>query len=282
LADAFGPEGLPVLGARQWPNLVPVHLWESRAVIASVLVVLVALRLSPRRFTPAEVLLMTTFAAWAWFDKRVAPWWLMLGPWLLAPHLEAIYNAYRPAAPAREIPRWSIGVISFTLVCAAAALVLASPAALWAAGRPLSAERRAGPVAPPALAARLTERGPRAPEWRVFTLPYWWGDHLLWELPPDDQLFWYSRSEGYLNRRGNRPGAGTIPPPGLHPSPEEWQALVEQYGFNALVVWPESSASLLDYLADRPAGEWEVFADGDALLAVRRTGPGAAPLTPDP
>jgi hypothetical protein len=269
--DAFSPDPAAVLPARLWPNLVPVHLWENRAVIASVLVVLVLLRLSPRPFTATEVLLTAAFALWAWYDKRVVPWWLTLAPWLLARHLQATFEtargvgqvSNRPAAW-KAAPRWALAVGA----AAAAVLVLLSPAARWAAGHPRPAEERVGGTAPYRLAERLRERD--APALRVFNQPFWWGDYLLWRLPPGDSVFWYSRPEGFLQRRG---GAS----PGLNLSAGEWRALVERYRFNALVVWADASDGLSAYLAAAP-GEWDVIEDGPpgggrGLVAVRRTDP---------
>lgn len=281
VAQAVRPDPLRVLPARQWSNLVPVDTPESRALIASVVVVLVTLRLSPRRFTASEVVLLVPFVVWAWFDKRVAPWWLMLGPWLLAPHWKATWEAARGVGqvstlPAKEAgwkpaPRWL-----FALGAAvAAALVLLSPAARWLYGRPLPPQERAGPMAPYHLANAMTghEAAPR----RVFNAPYWWGDYLLWRLPPTDSVYWYSHPAGYLNRQ-----SGTLA--GEDPSSREWRALVERYRFNTLVVQADSSA-LYAYLKEAPPGEWEVVSDNTAdgapgggpasrgLVAVRRLDP---------
>jgi hypothetical protein len=108
---AFALDASPLPSARLWGRLVPVQTRSSRALIASVLGVLVLLRLSPRRFTAAEVLLTAAFALGAWYDKRVAPWWLMLAPWLLAPHLQAVAGGgwrvageEAPSAPATRHP----------------------------------------------------------------------------------------------------------------------------------------------------------------------------------
>ncbi len=209
LHDSFGPEGLVVLDARQWGRLVPVHVWESRAMIASGVVVLLVLRLSPRRFTPAEVLLTATFAVWAWFDRRVAPFWLMLGLWLLAPHLKALWDA----AVARRIePRWpALG--QYLGLGLAALLVLLSPAARWAAGHPWPESQRIGPMEPYDLVAGLPPRGADEPGRRILNLPYWWGDYLLWRLPAGDQVFWYSRPEGFMRPLKNACRRYSPPPP---------------------------------------------------------------------
>jgi hypothetical protein len=267
LHDYLGPAGVGVLPARLWPRLIPVDSWESRAMIASALLVLVLLRLSPRPLTPAEVLLAGGFVLWAWFDKRVAPWWLMLAPWLLAPHLQATAARWVPTAsggvdPRRDKPGGS-PVFGAVLLVLAAALVLLSPAARWAVGRPMPAEQRAGP-SPYRLAADL----PREPGRRVFPLPFLWGDYLLWRLPEGDEVYWYSRPEGLVGRGRD---------PGSDPSPAEWRALVERYHFDTLVVSPASAKSLEDFVAAEPPGEWDTVGDaspaGPGLAALRRIAP---------
>lgn len=260
LHDALGTTGLAVLPSRLWPHLIPVDSWDSRVLIASALGVLFLLRLSPRPFTPAEVLLTAGFVVWAWFDKRVAPWWLMLAPWLLAPHLRATAEAWlRPDSSFRDTITRS-RLLAGLLAAAAAVLVLLSPAVCWAIGRPLPPEERAGP-APYQLVAEL----PREPGRHVFSLPYWWGDYLLWRLPPGDQVFWYSRPEGFMNRGGD---------PGRDPSPAEWRALVERHRFDTIVVAPGSTEGLRAYVAEEPPGEWSVRGDDSrGLVAVRRPDP---------
>jgi hypothetical protein len=150
----------------------------------------------------------------------------------------------------------------------AAVLVLLSPAARWAVGRPLSVEDRVGRTAPHRLADRLGEQD-AAPR-RVFTEPFWWGDYLLWRLPPRDSVYWYSRPEGLRHRRGDVV-------PGPDPSADEWRALTRRYRFNTLVVSADSSAGLSAYLAAQPPGAWEVIEDDSSArrgqLVLRRADP---------
>jgi hypothetical protein len=262
LHDYLGPAGVGVLPARLWARLIPVDSWESRAMIASVLLMLVLLRLSPRPLAPAEVLLAAGFVLWAWFDKRVAPWWLMLAPWLLAPHLQATAALFSRDPKGSALPFGSR--LNVALLVLAAALVLLSPAARWAVGRPMPAEQRAGSSSP----YRLAEELPRESGRRVFPLPFLWGDYLLWRLPEGDEVYWYSRPEGLVGRGRD---------PGSDPPPEEWRALVERYHFDTLVVSPASARSLTDFLAGEPPGEWVVVGDaspaGPGMAALRRTAP---------
>jgi hypothetical protein len=56
------------------------------AVAASTVLVFVTLRLSPKRFSPADVLLLLVFGIATWFTGRLLPWWLMVCGWVLLPH----------------------------------------------------------------------------------------------------------------------------------------------------------------------------------------------------
>jgi hypothetical protein len=286
---------IPPLGVRLWPAQVPVYSWESRALIGSVLVVLAALRLSPRRFTLAEAVLTGGFAVWAWYDKRLAVWWLMLAPWLLAPHLYAMWAAVARRADKEQRPlsfftRLLLSLSPYVLVGAAAVLVLLSAPARWAMGRPLPAAERVGPMAPYHLAGGLPDHA-GAPR-RVLNLPYWWGDYLLWRLPRGDEVFWYSRPEAALLLMPERDRARRIVPrlEGADLSAAEWQALLERYRFDTVVMQPESAPALADYLRAHRDG-WEVIADNTAadapgggpasrgLVAVRRTDPFVLSMT---
>jgi hypothetical protein len=269
LYDALGPSGLAVLPARLWPRLIPVDSWESRAMIVSVLLLLVLLRLSPRPLAPAEVLLAAGFVLGAWFDKRVAPWWLMLAPWLLAPHFRATAARFIVSRDVESAPPRGRRLTGGLLAGVAVVLVLLSPAARWAAGHPLPPEQRAGPSP-----YRLADDLPPAPGRRVFCLPFWWSDYLLWRLPAGDDIYWYSRPEGFMVSPQRKD-------PGLEPSPAEWRALVDHGRFDTIIVSPGSAESLSAYLAQQPPGEWTVVGDGGpdgrGLVAVRRTDPESNP-----
>jgi hypothetical protein len=244
LRDAFGTAGLTVLPeALLWPQLIPVDRWDSRAVIASVVAVLFVLRLSPRRLTPAEVLLTAIFAVWAWLDRRAALWWLMLAPWLLAPHLQAMAEALAARLAPVKPPR-RVAWLTYPLAGVAAALVLVSPVARSAVGCPISEEQRTDPREPYRLAARLAERKSAAPR-RVFAWPYWWGDYLLWRLPAGDRVFWYSRPEALMALQGQ-----TVPGPDS--SADDWRNLIDRHPLDVLVVQANAAAELSAYVDRLP------------------------------
>jgi hypothetical protein len=158
-----------------------------------------------------------------------------------------------------------------------------SPAAGWLRGRPISAGQRAGDYVPYHLTERLLAR-PAAPR-RVFTAPIWWGDYLLWRLPPQDRVYWYAQPEGFDS--ATRRDAAAL---AALPSPEEWQALADRYRINTLVVQSAAAPALCDYLRGAGQKEWEILADNTAdgtegggpesrgVVAVRRTDPFALTL----
>src|SRR5207237_4916703 len=97
---------LPVLKyVVEWKPLAPLSTYGSTAVVLSFVVILVTVRLSPRRFAAAEVILLGFFAGAAWFAARMLPWWMTVWPLVLLPRWQALLaRVHQPAAPARDRP----------------------------------------------------------------------------------------------------------------------------------------------------------------------------------
>ena len=262
LWTVFDRQSLFGIGPHTWGDLFPVHSWDGRAFLASGVLLLFTLRLSPRRLALWEVAVMTLFALGAWYDKRFLVWWLMLCPWLLAPHGQAIVAQLTEGVTIRRD-----GLrIGCTVAAAgkAVVLVLLSPAVSWARGVPLAAEARLSRTSAYALTERLKEEvGPK----RVFCAPYLWGDYLLWRLPADDQLYWYGQPEGFA--RSNRQDAAVLI---ADPASAEGQNVLRKV--DTVVVSAAAAPALYDYVKeDGPRQGWEILADdGGGLLAVRRAG----------
>jgi hypothetical protein len=72
------------------PYANPVHT----AFIVSVMVLAVLLRLSPRRFTPAQLLLLLGFGLQSVAHARMVVWWIMVFAWVAVPHLHAVAGRY--------------------------------------------------------------------------------------------------------------------------------------------------------------------------------------------
>jgi hypothetical protein len=267
LKGTFVPAASAILEARRWPKLVPTSTPECWSLLAAALIVLAVLRLSPRRFSATEVLLLAVFGISSWFVKSMAIWWLMLLPLLLAPHARALIDTLRPDpdAPFFLPFRPMLPRLAYALAVVVSLSAIAfSPAADWLRGHPLPAARRVGPSEPYDLAEKLpAESAPR----RIYNAPYFWGDYLLWRLPSDESVFWYSRTEGFSSQ--NRADAALLT--GADPSSAEWRELVRRHNITAVVVNAKVAPALYAYLKEHPEGEWKVIAiDGDGLAAVRR------------
>ncbi len=180
-ASLLNPYGLDLplaaLGFGAHPNLVEILEWlpwridgvgGPEIVLLAVVVVTVA-RLSPRRLSIADALLLAFYTLAALWRIRMLTWLAPVAAWVLAPHLAAIVDRHRRRPPRRRP--------AFT-VAAALAVVLAlvfSPASALLTGSPLrTAEQLLGPETPLAAARALQAL---APVPLTFT-PHWWGDYL--------------------------------------------------------------------------------------------------------
>ncbi len=267
LKGTFIPASSAILEVRRWPKLVPTSTPECWALLAAVLLVLAALRLSPKRFSTTEVFLLAAFGISSWLVKSMAIWWLMLLPLLLAPHARALVDGLRPDpdAPFFLPFRPLLPRVAYALAIVVSLTALAfSPAADWLRGHPWSAQQRIGPSEPYDLAETLANKpGPQ----RIYNSPYWWGDYLLWRLPSDEAVFWYSHTEGFSPQ--NRADAFLLA--SADPSSEEWRKLVRRHGITALVVKAEGAPALYAYFRDHRSEDWDVIeGENRSLLALLR------------
>jgi hypothetical protein len=89
------------------PNIPTMEEWKplplTSAVhvvfLGSVVVLAVLLRLSPRRFTPAQVLLLLGFGLQSVAHARMVVWWIMVFAWVTVPHLRAVAGRFPGRLP---------------------------------------------------------------------------------------------------------------------------------------------------------------------------------------
>ncbi|HZT81043.1 MAG TPA: hypothetical protein VFA26_12500, partial [Gemmataceae bacterium] len=99
-ANPYGPKLLievarfgqnPVLQlVSEWHPTPPLTTYASKMFIASLVLVLLTARFSPRRFSFGDVTLLLLFGVSAWFAARMLPWWTAVWPLVLLPHWAAI------------------------------------------------------------------------------------------------------------------------------------------------------------------------------------------------
>lgn len=276
------------------PNLLTMAEWQPILIVGSgaglaylllAFLLVVTQAVSPRPFTPTQLLLVIVFGVWALFQQRMFSWWLPLVPWIIAPHWAAAAEkwglAFRPGTP------------NFVKTMAAAALAFIavglSPAVTWPrTGGPRPVEQALHMGTPFDIAAALTGAKPADPA-RAGELPAvvrdWYGgkftgrvfsseaagEYLLWALPPDAPVLMYNHAQLFpplhwsecLAVKAGRPG---------------WWEILDRHQVNLVVVETDGHAALRDEIKDHPG--WRVVVDetdvpnrpplGRLFVAVRK------------
>jgi hypothetical protein len=250
-------EGMPA-----WQPLLPLASYGAQAFAASVLIVLVTLRYSPRRFSAGAVLLLLVFGLGAWFVERLLPWWLTLWPLVLLPHWRQEQQAAgtagsRQQTAGSEMQAWKKGIAFCCLLPAACCLLflLFRGPPQFAAGTPVEVADQ--------LKSLLAQRPAR-----IFA-PLAWGDYLLWELPPSGQVVLYSQYEAFpwthweWYARVFR----------MRPEPDDLRTLLDRAGVSvmALSADPPGNDLFTHFLHGKEPGWQVVYVNEDvtALIAER-------------
>lgn len=273
LAEVLSFGKYPILqSVAEWRPMTPLATYGGKAFVASIALVLLTLRYSPRRFGAADVGLLLAFGLAAWFSARMLPWWMAVCPFVLLPH----WAALRAGRATTTIGRGALLACRLVLVAASGVLLLASPTSRWLftqQPRPVREQvTRTTPVEPARRLLGWMADGPAHPSPRIFASLVW-SDYLLWALPPEAQLFLYTHYEVFhprrmaqrdrlLRRRG---------------PPSDWHSILEREGFDVLALsGDEPLTDLADYLreqAGKPDAEWDILYDGEeprGVVAVRR------------
>jgi len=92
-----------ILTMEEWKPL-PLRSAVHAVFLGSVLLLAVLLRLSPRRFTPAQVLLLLGFGLQSVAHARMVVWWIMVFAWVVVPHLRAVAGRFPRRLPWLDDP----------------------------------------------------------------------------------------------------------------------------------------------------------------------------------
>ncbi len=221
-----------VLQVANNPNVADLVEWaplqlrmlqgQAAAVISLLLVVLY--RLSPRRVTAAEVLLLFGFGAAALWSSRMLVWWVPLACFYAVQHASAVRNAWRqstePAVATLRSGRWTVITVGSTWIAFAITpfggeLVkklnagekskrnasqstkeiqkdVSEETATSKSLRPtgIKLEKLVSSQTPLDIAEHLKKLSAekRLPRGQAFNT-YEWGDYLLWAGPPELKVF---------------------------------------------------------------------------------------------
>ncbi len=215
LATMLNPHGpyllLDSYALSQNPNIPTMEEWKPLPLgsvvhmvfFGSVLLLAVLLRLSPRRFTPAQVLLLLGFGLQSVAHARMVVWWIMVFAWVAVPHLRAVAGRLPRPLPWLDDPGRRSLLKTFLAAAVVLALVLASRPVWWLWGDAPTGDDRVVPVTPihvldriravdaaRDVSARLAADAPLdaallgrvAPRPHVIFASETLGDYLLWDL----------------------------------------------------------------------------------------------------
>jgi hypothetical protein len=289
----------------EWLPIPPLTTYGSGMLMISLILVLVTLHLSPRRFTLAEVVLLLAFGLEAWFSSRMLPWWMTVWPFVLLPHWRALLDRgtgrqgdketrrqgdkenRTPSGNATLAPRLLVSLSPCLLVFlggVALGTLAVSGTGQWLLhrrSRPF--EKQFTAETPVLLTSRLKEWIAEGHPMPLRILPSaLWSDYLLYHLPPSAQVYWYTHwhcftrqqySDGiYLLRQE------TVP--------YDWHKLLDLYRINAVALRPDTP--MFHWLLQqegRPDAQWRIiWKEGSSgpetakdaprgLVAVRRVDP---------
>jgi hypothetical protein len=246
----------------EWrPLTIEMRQGQAAAVIALALIVFY--RLTPRRVSSSEWLLLVGLGAASLHSSRMIVWWAPVASYYLAIHGAAIRNRYRGSVRRSEVggrrrtsPAWAFAAV--LVICGAA---VSSPLGivLLHHGR-ADPERSLSPQTPLAATEYLNAHPPRG---QIFNT-YEWGDYLIWAGPKGLRVFVASHAhlvpadvwQDYMRVITLKSG---------------WQQILDRYRVGVAVLDPDQQGDLVDALRDSPA--WSI-ADEDerSVIFVRRHG----------
>ena len=256
------------------PNVAELTEWsplqlrmaqgQATAVIALLLIVLY--RLSPRRVTSAESLLLFGFGAAALWSSRMLVWWVPLAVVFGMQHAGAIWHQWQslsrvtPAAVLRN-GRWSVITAGIVWVCFA--FTPFGGRVLHGNDGKILLENRVSLGTPLGVVGHLNKLADqnRLPRGQIFNT-YEWGDYLLWAGPPKLKVFLASHVHLVPREVWNDYIAISNVASG-------WEELLDRYGVNVIILDNVSHAPLIGRLRENE--NWrQTYADNVGVVLVRR------------
>lgn len=254
------------------PNLSSLVEWDpltlrmkqgqAAAVLALSLVAMY--RLSPRRVTAGEVLVLLGLGLGAMWTSRLIVWWAPVAAYYFGLHGAAVWRRLvesRPKEPKRG-GLYSVAIIGLLWIFFAYSSLggqVLHGSALTAEEAKLKLERSLSNGTPLEAAEYLLEHPPQG---QIFNT-YEWGDYLLWAGPEDVQVFVASH---------------------IHLIPEEvwqdyqeisqvgpaWSSKLDRYGVNTIVLNPSKHKQLAERLAVESEVWGKVFETNKTVIFERK------------
>ena len=250
-----------------------MDLWVGRALVASVVLLIVLLAVARRRPRPRDLFVALAFLPLACASVRMVPWWLLAVSPVLASTIGA--NLVLARARRRNQPRPSVGMMGerepglsvpavVMLALVSGAVVLSVPGLerynpIFGTLRPT----RRPEADLEAVVARLAERSDDA---RVFTRLEW-GEYLDWAAyPRGGRTFIDGRIEIYPDDVWQQYHAVTS-------ARADWQGILDGRGVDYLLLDSTYHVELLPHV--RASGQWERVCGAGPAVLYTRTGAAA-------
>ena len=236
---------------------------QATAVIALLLIVLY--RLSPRRVTAAEVLLLFGFGASALWSSRMLVWWVPLAVTFGMQHAGAIWHQWRANSelqlPVLRSGRWSVITVGILWICFAftpfGGRVLHGNEGKLKLDKLLSRQTPLGVVE---HLKKLSDQN-RLPRGMAFNT-YEWGDYLLWGGPPKLKVFLASHVHLMPREVWNDYVA-------ISNGASGWEEMLDRYGVNLIALDAATHSPLIGRLRENE--NWrQTYSDNDGAVFVRR------------
>jgi hypothetical protein len=245
----------------EWKPL-PVSGFAGYLFLASVLMMAVLARLSPRRFTATQVLLLVGLGVQVLAHWRVMVWWGFVVVWVALPHIQALLARGRKGAtpwPTVAKTGWTAGVIL-------AGMLLSGPA-LWAAGYRYDLAKHVTDMTPWQVADYLREQYAADPTLKrnIFTSETM-GDYLFWalRLGPPVRIFCYTHVHLLTIEHWNECMKVKFAEP-------SWEAILDSHCVQFLIVENTPQYHLLMEAVRAARDRWEVIIEDPLFVAKRRT-----------
>jgi hypothetical protein len=250
------------------PNLADIVEWHpmtlpsKQGIAAGVaaLLLVACYRLSPRRVSGGEVLLLLGLGASALWSSRMLIWWAPVAAYYVSIHLVACWRSWRGRSWS-ESPRGGLWTISTVGLLWIAFAITPFGFHVRHGGRPAAdeLETRTAIGTPHELVAWLHEFPPKG---QVFN-PYEWGDYLIWAGPQDIQVFVASHAH-LIPEQVWRDYMSTVRGEG------DWEMNLRRYGINTVILNKPTRSDFIAALKDNPE-EWRhAYDDYVSAVFVRR------------
>jgi hypothetical protein len=244
----------------EWKQL-PVKSLAGYLFLASILMMAALARLSPRRFTATQVLLLVGIGVQVLAHWRVMVWWGFVVVWVALPHIQALLTRGRKAASAR--PR--LDMAALTLAVALVGLLLSGPV-LWAAGYRREPDRHVTDRTPWQVADYMREQYAANPKLsRVIFTSETTGDYLFWNLrlDPPARVFCYTHVHLLTEKHWKECMQVKFAEP-------SWESILQREHVQFLIVENMLLYKQLMEAIQAAGDRWEVVFEGPIFVAKRR------------